>query len=176
MKNKTILTIAAVLALGLPLAACDNQTSNDAETKTTSEETGSADTNDKVEDKEATKESKDENSTSKSDIYDLEMTYLPEDFVENFKDEKKDLRTIEYTAEKNPAKKITLQITGNDERLKEIVTVPEDAEDITIADNTGKYWEDDSFNYIVIKSLDNNIYARSTIDKDEASKVVEGIK
>ena len=176
MKNKTILTIAAVLALGLPLAACDNQNSNDTETKTTSEETDSADTNDKVEDKEATEESKDEDSTSKSDIYDLEMTYLPEDFVENFKDEKKDLRTIEYTAEKNPAKKITLQITNNDDRMQELITVPEDAEDITIADNTGKYWDDGSFNYIVIKDGENNIYARSTIEKDEASKVVEGIK
>ena len=176
MKNKTILTMAAILALVFPLAACDNQTNTDTETKTTNEETSSADTNEKLEDKEDTQESKDDNSASKSDIHDLEMTYLPEDFVENFKDEKKDLRTIEYTAEKNPAKKITLQITDNDERLKEIVTVPEDAEDITIADNTGKYWEDDSFNYIVIKVSDNNIYARSTIEKDEASKVVEGIK
>ncbi len=169
MKNKTVLTMAAILTLVFPLAACDNQTNTDTETKTTNEETSS-------DDKEAIEESKDDNSASKSDIYDLEMTYLPEDFVENFKDEKKDLRSIEYTAEKNPAKKITLQITGNDERLKEIVTVPEDAEDITIADNTGKYWEDDSFNYIVIKVSDNNIYVRSTIEKDEASKVVEGIK
>ena len=175
MKNKTILTIAAILTLVFPLAACDNQTNTDTETKTTNEETSSADTNEKLEDKEDTEESKNDDSTSKSDIYDLEMTYLPENFVENFKDEKKDLRTIEYTEEKNPAKKITLQIT-DDERLKEIVTVPEDAEDITIADNTGKYWEDDSFNYIVIKVSDNNIYVRSTIEKDEASKVVEGIK
>ena len=84
--------------------------------------------------------------------------------------------TVEYGAPKNPAQKITVQISNNEERMAELVNVPEDAEDITIGENTGKYWDDGSFNYIFIKNGQNEIYARSTLEKEEAVKVVEGIK
>ena len=79
-------------------------------------------------------------------------------------------------AEKNPAKKITIQITEKDERLDEIVTIPDDAEDITIGDASGKFWDDGSFNYIVVKDGKNHIYTRSTLEKEEAEKIVEAIK
>ena len=84
--------------------------------------------------------------------------------------------TVEYGAPKNPAQKITVQISNNEERMAGLVNIPEDAEDITIGENTGKYWDDGSFNYIFIKNGQNEIYTRSTLEKEEAVKVVEGIK
>ena len=86
------------------------------------------------------------------------------------------LITIEFTPAKNPAKKITIQVSNNEERMDELVEVPDDAEDIKIGENTGKYWDDGSFNYIFIKNADDLIYTRSTLEKEEAIKVVEGIK
>ena len=177
MKNRNIITLALVLALSGSLVACGNtQPSEEKPAQETSEEVKEAEKNEDVA-VEPTPANEVENKESgEKGIYDLEFGYLPESFVENFKDEKNDLRTVEYMAEKNPAKKITIQITPKDERLEEIVTIPEDAEDITIGENTGKFWDDGSFNYIVIKDGDNHIYTRSTIEKEEAVKIIEEIK
>ena len=177
MKNKKYLSLALILALLTPLIACGNtRPAEEKPANEVSEEVKEAEnTEDVAVEPDPASEVENKDSGEKG-IYDLEFGYLPEKFVENFKDEKKDLRTVEYMAENNPAKKITIQITPKDERLEEIVTVPEDAEDITIGENTGKFWDDGSFNYIVIKNGQNHIYTRSTIEKDEAVKIIEEIK
>lgn len=177
MKNKKYLSLALILALSAPLAACgNNQSTEEKPANETSEEVKEAEkTEDVAVEPEPANEIENKESGDKG-IYDLEFGYLPENFVENFKDEKNDLRTVEYMAENNPAKKITIQITPKDERLEEIVTIPEDAEEITIGENSGKFWDDGSFNYIVIKDGQNHIYTRSTLEKEEAVKVIEEIK
>lgn len=189
MTNKKLLSALMAVSLSATLMACGNNPNDKAEAPSTETATDEVVTKEDVENEdvavepapaneeasEANESNEDETSGEKG-IYDLEFAYLPEDFVENFKDEKKDLRTVEYMAEKNPAKKITIQISDNDDRIAELVTVPEDAEDITIGEDTGKYWDDGSFNYISIKRGNNTIYSRSTLEKDEAAKVVEEIK
>ena len=182
MKSKKILTFAAILALGLPLAGCGNQAkpADSEPVKEESVQTEEAKSDEeKTEGTEVTKEdetSNGEKASGDKDLQDLETSYLPEDFQANFTDEKQDLITTEYSPEKNPAKKITVQLSNNDERIAELAKVPDDAEDITIGANTGKFWDDGSFNYIFIKDGANTIFTRSNLEKDEAVKVVEGIK
>ncbi len=185
MTNKKLLSALLTVGLSTSLVACGSDTDK-AEAPATETATNEAVTTEDVENEDVAVEPApasegeagegEEEVSGEAGIYDLDFAYLPEDFVENFKDEKKDLRTVEYTAEKNPAKKITIQISDNDERVSEIVTVPEDAEDITIGEDTGKFWDDGSFNYICVKRGNNTIYTRSTLEKDEAAKIVEEIK
>ena len=183
MTNKKLLSALLTVGLSTSLVACGSDTDK-AEAPATETATDEAVTTEDVENEDVAVEpapaneeaGEGEESSEGKGIYDLEFAYLPEDFIENFKDEKKDLRTAEYTAEKNPAKKITIQISDNDERVSEIVTVPEDAEDITIGEDTGKFWDDGSFNYICVKRGDTTIYTRSTLEKEEAVKIVEEIK
>lgn len=182
MKNKRLLSALMAVSLSATLMACGNETNQTAEAPATETATDEAVTKEDVKNENVAvepapaNEAEDAPDAGEKGIYDLEFDYLPENFVENFKDEKKDLRTIEYMAEKNPAKKITIQISDNDERMNELVTVPEDAEDINIGEDTGKFWDDGSFNYIVIKKGNNTIYTRSTLDQDDAVRVVEGIR
>lgn len=184
MTNKKLLSALMAVSLSATLMACGNDASDKAEAPAKGTATDEVVTTEDVENEDVAVEpapadeetSDNKEPTGEKDIYDLEATYLPENFVENFKDEKKDLRTVEYMAEKNPAKKITIQITDNDDRVAELITVPEDAEDITIGEDTGKFWDDGSFNYICVKRGANTIYSRSTLEKDEAVKVVEEIK
>ncbi|WP_044565277.1 DUF4367 domain-containing protein [Anaerococcus provencensis] len=176
MKNKRYLKLALILALATPLAACGNKANEEKPAQEASEEVKEAkEDGDLAVEPDPANEIDNKDSGEKG-IYDLEFSYLPEGFGENFKDEKNDLRTVEYGAPKNPAQKITVQISNNEERMAGLVSVPEDAEDITIGENTGKYWDDGSFNYIFIKDGQNEIYTRSTLEKEEAVKVVEGIK
>ena len=176
MKNKRYLKLALILALATPLAACGNKANEEKPAQEASEEVKEAkEDGDLAVEPDPANEIDNKDSGDKG-IYDLEFSYLPEGFGENFKDEKNDLRTVEYGAPKNPAQKITVQISNNEERMAGLVSVPEDAEDITIGENTGKYWDDGSFNYIFIKDGQNEIYTRSTLEKEEAVKVVEGIK
>lgn len=177
MNNKKYLTLALVLALSAPLTGCgnDNKT-EEAPAEETVEEVETPEENEDIAVEPDPSNEIENKDAGEKGIYDLEFGYLPEGFVENFKDEKNDLRTVEYMAEKNPAKKITIQITEKDERLDEIVTIPDDAEDITIGDVSGKFWDDGSFNYIVVKDGKNHIYTRSTLEKEEAEKIVEAIK
>lgn len=185
MKNKKILALATILALGAPLIACGNSSDNKAEENKTevsepAKEASKDDTSKEDDTKEeATNEKdggKEDSENSQKALKDMETTYLPEDFLESFADKKKDLITTEYTAKNNPAKKITVQISDNDERINELIKMPEDAEDIKIGEETGKYWEDEAFNYLSTKKGDITIYTRSNIDKEEVIKVVEGIK
>ncbi|WP_073998449.1 DUF4367 domain-containing protein [Anaerococcus urinomassiliensis] len=178
MKNTRYLKLVLILALATPLSACGNkaETTEEKPAQEASEEIKEAkEDGDLAVEPDPANEIDNKDSGEKG-IYDLEFSYLPEGFGENFKDEKNDLLTVEYGAPKNPAQKITVQISNNEERMAELVNVPEDAEDITIGENTGKYWDDGSFNYIFIKNGQNEIYARSTLEKEEAVKVVEGIK
>ena len=176
MKNKRYLKLALILALATPLAACGNKANEEKPAQEASEEVKEAkEDGDLAVEPDPANEIDNKDSGEKG-IYDLEFSYLPEGFGENFKDEKNDLRTVEYGAPKNPAQKITVQISNNEERMAGLVSVPEDAEDITIGENTGKYWDDGSFNYIFIKDGQNEIYTRSTLEKEESVKVVEGIK
>lgn len=185
MKNKKILALATILALGAPLIACGNSSDNKAEENKTevsepAKEASKDDTsNEESSKEEATNEKdggKEDSENSQKALKDMETTYLPEDFLESFTDKKKDLITTEYTAKNNPAKKITVQISDNDQRIGELIKMPEDAEDIKIGEETGKYWEDEAFNYLSTKKGDITIYTRSNIDKEEVIKVVEGIK
>lgn len=186
MKNKKILALATILALGAPLIACGNSSDNKAEENKTevtepAKEEASKDDSSKEDDtkEEATNEKdggKEDSENSQKALKDMETTYLPEDFLESFTDKKKDLITTEYTAKNNPAKKITVQISDNEQRIGELIKMPEDAEDIKIGEETGKYWEDEAFNYLSTKKGDITIYTRSNIDKEEVIKVVEGIK
>ena len=177
MKNKKILALATILALGTPLIACGNSSDNKAEENkaevTESAKEASKEDTSKEEAKDGGKE---DIENSKKALKDMETTYLPEDFVESFADQKKDLITTEYTAKNNPAKKITVQISDNEERINGLIKMPEDAEDIKIGEETGKYWEDEAFNYLSTKKGDITIYTRSNIDKEEVIKVVEEIK
>lgn len=166
MKVKKILASAMALALAFGLMACGN-TENEA---TKNEETGLEES---TSDKEETKE---EESTFDSPIYDVKYNYLPEKFGENFRDEKDDLLTIEFGQESNPAKKITVQLSDNQERFKDLFDMPEDAEDVKLGEESGKFWDDGSFNYLVVDRKDYSIYARSTLDKEETIKVVEEAK
>lgn len=187
MKNKKILALATILALGAPLIACGNSSDNKAEenkaevtesAKEASKEDTSKEeaTNEETTKEEAKDGGKEDIENSQKALKDMETTYLPEDFLESFTDKKKDLITTEYTAKNNPAKKITVQISDNEERIGELIKMPEDAEDIKIGEETGKYWEDEAFNYLSTKKGDITIYTRSNIDKEEVIKVVEGIK
>ena len=178
MKNKRYLKLALILALATPLVACGNkaETTEEKPAQEASEEVKEAKEDGDVAVEPDPANEIDNKDTGEKGIYDLEFSYLPEGFGENFKDEKNDLITVEYGAPKNPAQKITVQISNNEERMAGLVNVPEDAEDITIGENTGKYWDDGSFNYIFIKNGQNEIYTRSTLEKEESVKVVEGIK
>ena len=187
MKNKKILALATILALGAPLIACGNSSDNKAEENKTevadpAKEASKDDTSkEEATNEETTKEEskdggKEDSENGKKTLKDIETTYLPEDFLESFTDKKKDLITTEYTAKNNPAKKITVQISDNDQRIGELIKMPEDAEDIKIGEETGKYWEDEAFNYLSTKKGDITIYTRSNIDKEEVIKVVEEIK
>ena len=178
MKNTRYLKLVLILALATPLSACGNkaETTEEKPAQEASEEIKEAKEDEDLAVEPDPANEIDNKDSGEKGIYDLEFSYLPEGFGENFKDEKNDLLTVEYGAPKNPAQKITVQISNNEERMAELVNVPEDAEDITIGENTGKYWDDGSFNYIFIKNGQNEIYARSTLEKEEAVKVVEGIK
>ena len=178
MKNKRYFKLALILALATPLVACGNkaETTEEKPAQEASEEVKEAKEDEDLAVEPDPANEIDNKDTGEKGIYDLEFSYLPEGFGENFKDEKNDLLTVEYGAPKNPAQKITVQISNNEERMAGLVSVPEDAEDITIGENTGKYWDDGSFNYIFIKNGQNEIYTRSTLEKEEAVKVVEGIK
>lgn len=183
MKNKKILLIALVFALLLPQAACSNKNSNEEKQASVSEESKKEENN-----AEENKEEKDPmpagdccggaipNQEEKSEIYQKEFSYLPEGFVENFSDNKKDLRTVEYVDEKNPAKKITLQLCDNDDTFKEFIKVADDTEEIDIADQKAQFWDDEAFRYILLDKGTYKIYARSTLDKEETIKIVEAIK
>ena len=173
MKNKNFLLIALIFALLLPQAACSNKNTSDEKQATVSEESK------KEENKEENDtETKDENNTKeeKSEIYQKEFSYLPEGFIENFSDNKKDLRTVEYVDEKNPSKKITLQLCDNDDTFKEFIKVADDTEEIDLADQKAQFWDDGAFRYIVLDKGTYKIYARSTLDKEETIKIVEAIK
>ena len=178
MKNKRYLKLALILALATPLVACGNkaETTEEKPAQEASEEVKEAKEDGDLAVEPDPANEVDNKDSGEKGIYDLEFSYLPEGFGENFKDEKNDLLTVEYGAPKNPAQKITVQISNNEERMAGLVSVPEDAEDITIGENTGKYWDDGSFNYIFIKNGQNEIYTRSTLEKEESVKVVEGIK
>lgn len=183
MKNKKILLIALVFALLLPQAACSNKNSNEEKQASVSEESKKEENN-----AEENKEEKDPmpagdccggaiaNQEEKSEIYQKEFSYLPEGFVENFSDNKKDLRTVEYVDEKNPAKKITLQLCDNDDTFKEFIKVADETEEIDIADQKAQFWDDEAFRYILLDKGTYKIYARSTLDKEETIKIVEAIK
>ena len=183
MKNKKYLLIALVFALLLPQAACSNKNTNEEKQASVSEESKKEENN-----TEENKEEKDPmpagdccggaiaNQEEKSEIYQKEFSYLPEDFVENFSDNKKDLRTVEYVDEKNPAKKITLQLCDNDDTFKEFIKVADDTEEIDIADQKAQFWDDGAFRYILLDKGTYKIYARSTLDKEETIKVVQEIK
>lgn len=183
MKNKKILLIALVFALLLPQAACSNKNSNEEKQASVSEESKKEENN-----AEENKEEKDPmpagdccggaipNQEEKSEIYQKEFSYLPEGFVENFSDNKKDLRTVEYVDEKNPAKKITLQLCDNDDTFKEFIKVADDTEEIDIADQKAQFWDDGAFRYIVLNKGTYKIFARSTLDKEETIKIVQEIK
>lgn len=183
MKNKKILLIALIFALLLPQAACSNKNSNEEKQASVSEESKKEENN--------TQENKEEkdpmpagdccggaiaNQEEKSEIYQKEFSYLPEGFVENFSDNKKDLRTVEYVDEKNPAKKITLQLCDNDDTFKEFIKVADETEEIDIADQKAQFWDDEAFRYILLDKGTYKIYARSTLDKEETIKIVEAIK
>lgn len=183
MKNKKILLIALIFALLLPQAACSNKNTNEEKQASVSEESKKEENN-----TEENKEEKDPmpagdccggaipNQEEKSEIYQKEFSYLPEGFVENFSDNKKDLRTVEYVDEKNPAKKITLQLCDNDDTFKEFIKVADDTEEIDIADQKAQFWDDGSFRYILLDKGTYKIYARSTLDKEETIKIVQEIK
>lgn len=183
MKNKKILLIALIFALLLPQAACSNKNTNEEKQASVSEESKKEENN-----TEENKEEKDPmpagdccggaiaNQEEKSEIYQKEFSYLPEGFVENFSDNKKDLRTVEYVDEKNPAKKITLQLCDNDDTFKEFIKVSDDTEEIDIADQKAKFWDDGAFRYILLDKGTYKIYARSTLDKEETIKILQEIK
>lgn len=157
MKIKKIFASAMTLALAFGLMACSNDAKNNEDKK----EEGEKETSDKKFD---------------SPIYDVAYNYLPEDFEENFRDEKKDLLTIEFGQKNNPAKKITVQVSDNEERFKGLFTMPEDTEDVKVGEEDGKFWDDGSFRYLVVERENYSIYARSTLDKDETIKVVAEAK
>lgn len=183
MKNKKILLIALIFALLLPQAACSNKNSNEEKQASVSEESKKEENN-----AEENKEEKDPmpagdccggaiaNQEEKSEIYQKEFSYLPEGFVENFSDNKKDLRTVEYVDEKNPAKKITLQLCDNDDTFKEFIKVADETEEIDLADQKAQFWDDGAFRYILLDKGTYKIYARSTLDKEETIKIVQEIK
>lgn len=183
MKNKKILLIALIFALLLPQAACSNKNTNEEKQASVSEESKKEENN-----TEENKEEKDPmpagdccggaiaNQEEKSEIYQKEFSYLPEGFVENFSDNKKDLRTVEYVDEKNPAKKITLQLCDNDDTFKEFIKVADETEEIDLADQKAQFWDDGAFRYILLDKGTYKIYARSTLDKEETIKIVQEIK
>lgn len=183
MKNKKFLLIVLAFALLLPQAACSNKNTNEEKQATVSEESKKEEN--KAEEKEAEKDPMPAgdccggavpNQEEKSEIYQKEFSYLPEGFVENFSDNKKDLRTVEYVDEKNPAKKITLQLCDNDDTFKEFIKVADDTEEIDIADQKAQFWDDGAFRYILLDKGTYKIYARSTLDKEETIKIVQEIK
>lgn len=182
MTNKKLLTALMTVTLSTTLMACGNDANKEVENKNVTETLEEAETVKEAVENDTKEASENEEVTEgvetegESDIYALDFGYLPESFVENFKDEKTDLRTVEYIAEKNPAQKIQIQISDNEERFGELVTVPDDAEDVTVGSDPAKFWDDGSFRYLVTTKGAHHIYARSTLDKDETIKVVEEIK
>lgn len=183
MKNKKHLLIALIFTLLLPQAACSSKNTNEEKQASVSEESKKEENN--------TQENKEEkdpmpagdccggaiaNQEEKSEIYQKEFSYLPEGFVENFSDNKKDLRTVEYVDEKNPAKKITLQLCDNDDTFKEFIKVADDTEEIDIDDQKAQFWDDGAFRYILLDKGTYKIFARSTLDKEETIKIVQEIK
>ena len=180
MKIKKIFASAMTLALAFGLMACSNDANKNEDKKEEVKQ------EEKVEDKASDEDSKEgkeeetekESSDKKFDspIYDVAYNYLPEDFEENFRDEKKDLLTIEFGQKNNPAKKITVQVSDNEERFKGLFTMPEDAEDVKVGEEDGKFWDDGSFRYLVVERENYSIYARSSLDKDETIKVVSEAK
>lgn len=180
MKIKKIFASAMTLALAFGLMACSNDAKNNEDKKeeTKVEEKAEDKTSDKDSKEDKKEEGEKESSEKKFDspIYDVAYNYLPEDFEENFRDEKKDLLTIEFGQKNNPAKKITVQLSDNEERFKGLFTMPEDAEDVKVGEEDGKFWDDGSFRYLVVERENYSIYARSSLDKDETIKVVAEAK
>lgn len=184
MKNKKFLLIALVFALLLPQTACSSKNTSEEKQASVSED-GKKEEENKDEAKEENKDPMPAgdccggaiaNQEEKSEIYQKEFSYLPEGFVENFSDNKKDLRTVEYVDEKNPAKKITLQLCDNDDTFKEFIKVADETEEIDIADQKAQFWDDGAFRYILLDKGTYKIFARSTLDKEETIKIVEAIK
>lgn len=169
MKIKKIFASAMTLALAFGLMACSNDANKNEDSKEEVKQ------EEKAEDKASDEDSK-EDKKFDSPIYDVAYNYLPEDFEENFRDEKKDLLTIEFGQKNNPAKKITLQVSENEERFKGLYTMPEDAEDVKVGEEDGKFWDDGSFRHLVVEREGYSIYARSSLDKDETIKVVSEAK
>ncbi len=182
MKSKKILTFLASLAMAFTLIGCDKASNeaDDSKTEVKAEQKVGEDKEETPAEEENKDQAKDgENSESnegKSPIYSVKFDYLPENFVENFRDEKDNLLTVEYGEDKNPAKKITLQLSDNMERFEKLYQMPEDAEDIKIGDKDAKFWDDGSFRYVVENLDAYSIYARSTLDKDETLKILEEVK
>ncbi|WP_105301227.1 DUF4367 domain-containing protein [Anaerococcus marasmi] len=180
MKIKKIFASAMTLVLAFGLMACSNDAKNNEDSKEETKveekaEDKTSEDNSKEDKKEETdKEAKDKKFDSP--IYDVAYNCLPEDFEEIFRDEKEDLLTIEFGLKKNPAKKITVQVSDNEERFKELFKIPEDAEDVKVGEEDGKFWDDGSFRYLVVERENYSIYARSTLDKDETIKVVSEAK
>lgn len=177
MNIKKIFASAMTLALAFGLMACSNDANKKEETKQETKQEEKADDKDSKEDKKD-EDAEEEASAKKFDspIYDVKYKYLPENFGENFRDEKKDLLTIEFGEKNNPAKKITVQLSDNEERFKGLFTMPEDAEDVKVGDKDGKFWDDGSFRYLVVEREGYSIFARSSLDKDETIKVVSEAK
>lgn len=171
-----IFASAMTLSLAFGLMACSNDANKKEDSKQETKQEEKADNKDSKEDKK--EEKKEEASAKKFDspIYDVKYNYLPENFAENFRDEKKDLLTIEFGEKNNPAKKITVQLSDNAERFKGLFKMPEDAKDVKVGDKDGKFWDDGSFRYLVVEREGYSIFARSSIDKDETIKVVSEAK
>lgn len=176
MNIKKIFASAMTLSLAFGLMACSNDANKKEDSKQETKQEEKADNKDSKEDKK--EEKKEEASAKKFDspIYDVKYNYLPENFAENFRDEKKDLLTIEFGEKNNPAKKITVQLSDNAERFKGLFKMPEDAKDVKVGDKDGKFWDDGSFRYLVVEREGYSIFARSSIDKDETIKVVSEAK
>lgn len=180
MKIKKIFASAMTLALAFGLMACSNDANKNEDSKEEVKQEEKAE--DKTSDKDSKEDKKEETEKESSDkkfdspIYDVAYNYLPEDFEENFRDEKKDLLTIEFGQKNNPAKKITVQVSDNEERFKGLFTMPEDAEDVKVDEEDGKFWDDGSFRHLVVERENYSIYARSSLDKDETIKVVAEAK
>lgn len=170
MKLKKIFASAMTLALAFGLMACSKAEENKDGAKDT------AKVEEKTEAKADDKDKDDKATENKSPIYAVKYNYLPEKFDENFRDEKKDLLTIEFGEKTNPAKKITVQLSDNQERFKGLFKMPENAENVKVGDKDGKFWDDGSFKYLVVDRDGYSIFTRSTLDKEETIKVVAEAK
>lgn len=177
MNIKKIFASAMTLSLAFGLMACSNDANKKEDAKEETKQEEKADNKDSKEDKKEDANKKDDSAKKfDSPIYDVKYNYLPENFGENFRDEKKDLLTIEFGEKNNPAKKITVQLSDNAERFKGLFKMPEDAKDVNVGDKDGKFWDDGSFRYLVVEREGYSIFARSSLDKDETIKVVSEAK